>query len=118
MHYQPFFYPLDAIYAWNRIYGSKGFFQYQCAVPTDQMEDAIREILERIDHCLVRNGLTRMQERGSQTGELLQAGCQLRRESLQGAQIYYLKIRFQSPSETSFWNTPYKRHLPTFKTRS
>ena len=48
VHYQPFFYPLDAIYAWNRIYGSKGFFQYQCAVPTDQMEDAIREILERI----------------------------------------------------------------------
>jgi FAD/FMN-containing dehydrogenase len=48
VHYQPFFYPLDAVYAWNRIYGSKGFFQYQCAVPADQMEGAIREILERI----------------------------------------------------------------------
>lgn len=48
VHYQPFFYPLDAIQAWNRVYGSKGFFQYQCAVPTDRMEDAIREILERI----------------------------------------------------------------------
>jgi FAD/FMN-containing dehydrogenase len=48
VHYQPFFYPLDTIYAWNRLYGSKGFFQYQCAVPTGQMEEAIREILERI----------------------------------------------------------------------
>lgn len=48
MHYQPFFYPLDAIYAWNRIYGSKGFFQYQCAVPVDRMEEAIFEILVRI----------------------------------------------------------------------
>lgn len=48
VHYQPFFYPLDAIYGWNRIYGSNGFFQYQCAVPKDQMENAIREILERI----------------------------------------------------------------------
>jgi len=48
VHYQPFFYPLDAIYAWNRVYGSKGFFQYQCAVPTEQMEGAIRGILERI----------------------------------------------------------------------
>ncbi|MGD8911944.1 MAG: FAD-binding oxidoreductase [Candidatus Thiodiazotropha sp.] len=48
VHYQPFFYPLDAINDWNRIYGSKGFFQYQCAVPKDQMERAIREILERI----------------------------------------------------------------------
>ena len=48
VHYQPFFYPLDAIRSWNRIYGHKGFFQYQCAVPTSQMEDAIREILKRI----------------------------------------------------------------------
>jgi FAD/FMN-containing dehydrogenase len=48
VHYQPFFYPLDAIHAWNRIYGSKGFFQYQCAIPTAHMEGAIREILERI----------------------------------------------------------------------
>jgi len=48
VHYQPFFYPLDAIHAWNRIYGSKGFFQYQCAIPTDEMEGAIRELLERI----------------------------------------------------------------------
>ena len=48
VHYQPFFYPLDAIHNWNRIYGSKGFFQYQCAVPKEGMEDAIREILVRI----------------------------------------------------------------------
>lgn len=48
VHYEPFFYPLDAIQTWNRIYGSKGFLQYQCAVPTDRMEDAIREILERV----------------------------------------------------------------------
>jgi FAD/FMN-containing dehydrogenase len=48
IHYQPFFYPLDAIYNWNRIYGSKGFFQYQCVVPTDNMQDAMGEILKRI----------------------------------------------------------------------
>jgi FAD/FMN-containing dehydrogenase len=48
VHYEPFFYPLDAVYGWNRVYGSKGFFQYQCAVPTEQAEFAIRDILERI----------------------------------------------------------------------
>ncbi len=46
--YEPFFYPLDAIQNWNRIYGSKGFFQYQCAIPTEHAAEAIREILRRI----------------------------------------------------------------------
>jgi len=48
VHYEPFFYPLDAVYGWNRVYGSKGFFQYQCAVPTDEGHESIREILGRI----------------------------------------------------------------------
>ncbi len=48
--YEPFFYPLDAIQNWNRIYGSKGFFQYQCAIPTEHATEAIREILQRISN--------------------------------------------------------------------
>lgn len=48
VHYRPFFYPLDAIQNWNRMYGSKGFLQYQCVVPVEQMKEAVREILERI----------------------------------------------------------------------
>lgn len=46
-HYDPFFYPLDAVHHWNRIYGRRGFIQFQCAVPWDTAQDAIREILER-----------------------------------------------------------------------
>ena len=48
VHFEPFFYPLDAVAAWNRVYGSKGFLQYQCAVPTERADDAVREILDRI----------------------------------------------------------------------
>jgi FAD/FMN-containing dehydrogenase len=48
VHYDPFFYPLDAILAWNRIYGKRGFLQYQCVVPTEQGSAAIREVLDRI----------------------------------------------------------------------
>ncbi len=45
--YLPFFYPLDSVGHWNRIYGKRGFFQYQCVVPYDNPAVA-REILQRI----------------------------------------------------------------------
>ncbi|MBE3565454.1 MAG: FAD-binding oxidoreductase [Thermogemmatispora sp.] len=46
--YEPFFYPLDSIHDWNRMYGPRGFFQYQCVVPYDQGYDVMKEILQRI----------------------------------------------------------------------
>jgi FAD/FMN-containing dehydrogenase len=48
VHYEPFFYPLDAILNWNRMYGKRGFFQYQCVVPFSNGYQSIQEILERI----------------------------------------------------------------------
>lgn len=48
MHYEPFFYPLDAIGNWNRIYGRKGFYQYQCVLPPAYMREAADELFKRI----------------------------------------------------------------------
>jgi hypothetical protein len=43
-----FFYPLDAVAEWNRIYGVAGFFQYQCVLPPQSDMTGSREMLERI----------------------------------------------------------------------
>ncbi|WP_226781817.1 FAD-binding protein [Oceaniglobus trochenteri] len=44
---QEFFFPLDRIRNWNRLYGREGFHQFQCVVPVDQAP-ALRAMLERI----------------------------------------------------------------------
>jgi FAD/FMN-containing dehydrogenase len=48
VHYEPFFYPLDAILEWNRIYGRPGFLQYQCVVPVRPDAAAARAILDHV----------------------------------------------------------------------
>lgn len=44
----PYFYPLDALADWNRIYGRRGFVQYQCVLPLAESEIGLRRLLETI----------------------------------------------------------------------
>ena len=43
-----YFYPLDTIRNWNRLYGRKGFFQFQCILPIDKSYIGLQEILSKV----------------------------------------------------------------------
>ncbi len=46
--YHEFLFPLDALHDWNRIYGKRGFRQFQCVVPFEAGREALLKILEKI----------------------------------------------------------------------
>ena len=48
VHLDPFFYPLDVLGEWHRLYGKRGFLQYQFVIPMDAGIEAIKAILEKI----------------------------------------------------------------------
>ncbi|MGJ4998617.1 FAD-binding protein [Bradyrhizobium sp. HKCCYLS3077] len=48
VHWDPYFFPLDAIGHWNRIYGVRGFLQHQCVIPAHNARSVLAEILDRV----------------------------------------------------------------------
>jgi len=48
--YDSYFYPLDSIANWNRLYGKRGFVQYQCVIPDAASFEGIRELLEELSN--------------------------------------------------------------------
>lgn len=64
VHYDPFFYPLDNINNWNRMYGKRGFLQWQCVVPHSEKSEAIRAILDEVTKSKLGSFLVVLKEFG------------------------------------------------------
>ena len=71
IHYDPYFYPLDSIGSWNRIYGREGFLQYQFVVPFDGGRDLIRLFLKKISERGILSFLSILKTLGDESGGLL-----------------------------------------------
>jgi decaprenylphospho-beta-D-ribofuranose 2-oxidase len=63
--YDPFFYPLDAIQHWNRLYGKNGFVQYQFVMPKEAKQGLV-EVMNRISEKGMGSFLTVLKALGKQ----------------------------------------------------
>jgi FAD/FMN-containing dehydrogenase len=70
VHWDPYFFPLDGIRDWNRIYGRDGFLQYQCVIPPASAPKALGEIIERVSRRGSASFLAVLKQLGDSSGTI------------------------------------------------
>ncbi len=63
--YRSYFFPLDGVDHWNRLYGAAGFLQYQCVLPGEDPQDAFRAIFHEVIGSTTGSYLTVLKTFGS-----------------------------------------------------
>ncbi len=63
-----YFYPLDALANWNRLYGQQGFLQFQCALPQENSATGLAELMDTIAEARVGSVLSVLKRFGPQSG--------------------------------------------------
>ncbi len=66
-----YFFPLDSIAHWNRLYGRNGFLQYQCVIPDEGALQGIRAILDRVSNAGKGSFLSVLKKLGPANNNLL-----------------------------------------------
>ena len=69
IHWNSYFYPLDNILNWNKIYGKKGFLQYQCVIPLSKSKDGLEELIREIKKSKISSFLSVLKRFGKQGGK-------------------------------------------------
>ncbi|MFD0862341.1 FAD-binding protein [Sungkyunkwania multivorans] len=68
---EAFFYPLDRIKNWNRIYGSQGFIQYQLVIPFQNAKEVLGAIVNRVAESDHRSYLSVLKQFGEANANYL-----------------------------------------------
>lgn len=71
----PYFYPLDALADWNRIYGRRGFFQYQSVLPLCESAAGLRRMLGEVARAGGASFLAVLKRLGRQSFGLMSFPC-------------------------------------------
>lgn len=69
--YDTFFYPLDHVRQWNKIYGRRGFQQYQCVIPPEGGPAGLRDLLKQLVSSQRGSFLAVLKTMGAESGGLL-----------------------------------------------
>ena len=66
VYWDDYFYPLDTLLGWNKIYGRKGFVQYQCVIPLEKSKEGLIELLKEVDKSKISSFLSVLKRFGDQ----------------------------------------------------
>jgi decaprenylphospho-beta-D-ribofuranose 2-oxidase len=71
LDYDKYFFPLDSISNWNRLYGAKGFLQYQLVIPGESAFEGITSVLDKVSQAGKGSFLTVLKKFGEANKNLL-----------------------------------------------
>ena len=71
VHYSQYFFPLDALRHWHRLYGKRGFTQHQCVLPNASAPQALRELLTTVTLSGLNSPLAVLKRFGAANDNLL-----------------------------------------------